>query len=93
MDRGAGVTAPSSFQWQVYDGGESRWSDAHAVEGSCPRCCCQGVEQCPDCGGRLHHEPVEGLTQDGWEVVHSHYCQQEQEDEAGFKPEMREVAP
>lgn len=83
--------AGGHFQWQLYDGRELRWSDTHTRTGVCPGCCCGGVETCPDCGGRLHHEPAEGMTPDGWEVVHSQYCEQENETDLCLTPEVREV--
>ena len=83
----------SRFQWKFFDGGERRWSDDHAKIWPCPGCCCGGPGICPDCGGRFHHEPVEGLTADGWEVVHALYCQQEREDQTGEEAEVREVGP
>lgn len=83
----------SRFQWKLYDGGEQRWSRKHAAEGTCPSCCCNGPVACPECGGRYHREPVEGMTPDGWEPVHASYCQQERADDTGEKPETREVGP
>ncbi|WP_329217217.1 hypothetical protein [Streptomyces microflavus] len=81
----------SRFQWKLYDGWDQRWSNEHTAEGTCPGCCCGGPAVCLDCGGRYHHEPVEGMTADGWEVVHALYCQQEREDQTGEEPETREV--
>lgn len=81
----------SRFQWKLYDGGERRWSDEHTAAGKCPGCCCGGPDACPDCGGRRHQEPVEGMTADGWEVVHSYFCEQEREDMTGEAAEVREA--
>lgn len=84
---------PQRFQWKLHDGGEQRWSNEHTLEGACPGCCCNGPSVCPDCGSRLHWEPVEGMTPDGWETVHAEICQQEKEDDIGEPAETREITP
>ncbi|MEV8248047.1 hypothetical protein AB0R01_30390 [Streptomyces rochei] len=84
---------PPRFQWKLYDGNEKRWSNEHTLEGVCPGCCCNGPIVCPDCGSRLHQEPVEGMTADGWETVHAEICQQEKEDDIGDPAETRDVTP
>ena len=65
----------SVVQFLIKDGGEWVTSDPHEHDDDCPRCCCYPPERCEDCGGRYHHEPVEGMTANGWEVVHAHFCE------------------
>jgi hypothetical protein len=84
---------PPRFQWKLMDGHEQRWSKEHTLEGTCPGCCCNGPKTCPDCGGREHGEPVEGMTADGWESVHAEICQQEREDGIGDPAETRDIPP
>lgn len=84
------TTTPRSpaFQWRLYDGGEWRWSRAHAPTGPCSACCCGGPLACPDCGGQRHSEPVEGA---GPDVPHETFCKQERVNEYGDAMESRDA--
>lgn len=82
---------PPRFQWKLCDGNEQRWSREHTLEGPCPKCCCNGPKPCRECGGRVHSEPSEGMTADGWQSVDALMCQQQREDEIGDPAETRDL--
>lgn len=82
----------AAFRWKQFDGGERVWSRWHGAQDDCAACCCGGPKRCSDCGGRLHEEPVEGLTSDGWESVHSVLCEACREDMLGDPAEIQDTA-
>ncbi|MFI8535365.1 hypothetical protein ACIGMX_34610 [Streptomyces aquilus] len=72
------LDATSRFTWRRRDDSGWHWGNAHALNGPCTGCTSNYPAGCPNCGGRLHREPIadNGLT-------YSYCCQGERTDENG----------
>lgn len=64
------------FQWRRWDAFlDWTWGEAHTASDACAGCCCGAPERCPDCGGRLHRDPLELDLGEGIENTHSEFCE------------------
>lgn len=82
------MSDPVAFRWKRFDDSANyrNWGPWHRMAGDCPACCCSGPHVCPTCGGRNHHDPVDG----GYAVIHSSLCEACRKDDGGDLAEIEE---